>query len=328
MEAMDKVKAYGGLILTFVIWGSLYVVSGIVLQALPTFTVAEVRFVIAFCFLSVLSIGEKKKEQETGKKTAEKIDGTCWKYIIILGLFGYTISVDMQLLGTRIAGSTLASLINALNPVTITLLAAVYLKEILTKAKVIGIGVSVIGVYLIVGNGADIRISGVLLSLSAVLIWSMVSVVTRKGLSKYPPLLITRYGIGIAAICNAFFALAELVFTKPALVISPIVILGLLYMGVFCTGISYILWNASLKVLPASNCSAFYPVQPLTSAVLGVICFHEVITKQFVIGAICIACGILICFFCHPQENKSGVWKKWSHMHVKYNVSSGNRTFK
>lgn len=301
MKPVEKVKAYGGLILTFVIWGSLYVVSGVVLQALPTFTVALFRFVIAFCFLSLLSVVENKREQKEGKEPV-KIDRSCWKYIIILGLFGYTISVGMQLLGTKLAGSTAASLINALNPVTITLMAAVYLKEALTKAKVIGIGIAVAGVYLIIGNGADIRPSGVILSILSVLIWSFVSVLTRKGVSKYPPLLITRYGIGIAAIFNVFFALAEILITKPEFYISPAVVLGLLYMGIFCTGIGYILWNASLRALPASNCSAFYPVQPLTSAVMGVIFFHEVITKQFVIGAVCIACGILMCLLCHPKN--------------------------
>ena len=49
-------------------------------------------------------------------------------------------------------------------------------------------------------------------------------------------------------------------------------------------------------MLNASTCSMFYPLQPLVSAVLGVVLLHEVITWQFVVGAILICSGIVVTF--------------------------------
>ena len=38
----------------------------------------------------------------------------------------------------------------------------------------------------------------------------------------------------------------------------------------------------------------FYPLQPLTSAVLGIFFLHEVITWNFVVGGLLICAGVLI----------------------------------
>lgn len=43
-----NIQACGCLILTFVLWGSLYVVSKYILGRLPTFTISFLRFSIAF----------------------------------------------------------------------------------------------------------------------------------------------------------------------------------------------------------------------------------------------------------------------------------------
>ena len=83
-------------------------------------------------------------------------------------------------------------------------------------------------------------------------------------------------------------------------------IAGILYMGICSTGIAYVLWNKSLAVLPAGTCSAFYPLQPLTSALLGVIFLKETLPKLFFPGTLLILIGILLCLFpLHPTEKKT-----------------------
>ena len=52
-------KAYLYLLLTFFLWGSLYVVSKFVLGKLPAFTLAFVRFLLAFAtLLGILFLSE------------------------------------------------------------------------------------------------------------------------------------------------------------------------------------------------------------------------------------------------------------------------------
>lgn len=291
-----EARAYMGLIIVFVLWGSLYVVSSVVLSYMPTFMVMFFRYMIAFLALCVIvkvrgrNWNDGKNEQ--GKKT--KIDGEGRKYVLLMGIFGYAISVAFQLLGTKYAGSSMASLINALNPVTISLMAVPILGEKLTGNKVVGILLAVFGVYLIIGTGGDVNIPGVLLSLASVFGWSLISVLTRQGLARYEPLVITRDAIGVAAVGEFVFALIEHGLTHQAVTVNPQLVLGLLFLGIFCTGVAYILWNEGLASLPASNCSALYPIQPLTSTVMGVLFFHEAVGLSFVGGAVCIIIGVLL----------------------------------
>ena len=122
-------KSYVYLLTTFMLWGSLYVVSQFVLGKIPTFTVAMFRYLIAFIALSLISLKSEK----------EKIEKSDYKYFFIMGFIGYFISVDCQLLGTKIAGGSMASLINSLNPVIISVMAMIILNEKLEMNKIVGI---------------------------------------------------------------------------------------------------------------------------------------------------------------------------------------------
>ena len=302
--------AYLGLVFAFVIWGSLYVVSSIVLRYVPTFAVMFCRFAIAFVTLSIILKAETRRshhESIDGRKTnlaapdrdsqgrKTRLDRRGWKYVLLMGVLGYAVGAGIQLIGTKYAGSSMASLINSLNPVTISIMAIPILHEKLTSNKITGILMAVFGVYLILGTGGSFNLPGTLMSILSVLLWSLVSVLTRQGLSEYNPLVVTRNAIGIAAVCDFIFAVIEHFITHSPIQINAGVITGLLYMGIFCTGIAYILWNQGLAALPASNCSALYPIQPLTSTVMGVIFFHETVGLSFAAGAAFIVIGVLLC---------------------------------
>ena len=156
---------------------------------------------------------------------------------------------------------------------------------------------AVSGVYLIVGAGSVESPLGVVVSLAAVLGWSLCSVLSRKGIGPYDTLEVTKDALGIAVVCSGVFSMIEYLCLRPSITVTLPTLAGLLYMGIFCTGVTYILWNRSLSRLPAANCSAFYPIQPLTSALLGALFFHEKIGLSFAAGAVCITAGILLSLF-------------------------------
>lgn len=126
----------------FYIVGEPYVVSKYVLGKLPTFTISFLRFVIAFITLTLM-----------GRKRRAAIARRDVPWLLVLGVCGYFAAVGAQLLGTKYAGASMASLLNALNPVTITLFGAVILHERLTMRKAAGLILALIGVYTILGGG-------------------------------------------------------------------------------------------------------------------------------------------------------------------------------
>lgn len=288
----NKNTAYMYLLLTFSLWGSLYVVSRFVLNRLPVFTTAFFRYLIAFITLSFMLHGKKLHWPAAGDR----------KYIFMLGFFGYTVSVGAQLVGTKLAGASMASLINSLNPAAITVAAAFMLGEKLSFHRILGILLSLGGVCITVGPGGSAHPAGIAFSLFSVLTWSIISVMVRRVTRKYDALTVTWLAMGIAMVCNLPAGTGQILASKGTFSPDVPCVLGLFYMGIFCTGISYILWNKSLSMLEAGTCSAFYPIQPLTSLLLGCVFMGETITPVYAAGAFLIIFGVLVSLLHFPTK--------------------------
>ncbi|WP_261829181.1 DMT family transporter [Inconstantimicrobium mannanitabidum] len=289
----NKRIAYLYLLITFCAWGSLYVVSKFVLGKVPVVTVLFLRYLIAGVVLFL--IGQKSNTKKIERKDI--------KYIIIIGCIGYFLSVGAQLIGIKLSSASIASLVNSMNPIAIMIFAAIILQERLTARKVICVVIAMLGVYIIIGDikGSG-QVVGILFSIISVLLWALVSVVVRRITQKYGALQVTTYSMFVATICTLPFSIRELIVT-PNIQFNVSVIISLLYMGIVCTALAYVLWNKSLSIIEASTCSLFYPLQPMVSALLGAMFLGENITINFLIGAVLIIGGMLISILGKKQVN-------------------------
>jgi drug/metabolite transporter (DMT)-like permease len=288
-EGNDRGRAYFYLVLTTSIWGSLYVVTRIVLRTIPPITLLLCRYVIAFAALYGILAARKRRGIP-----CEAIEVGDRKYFALVGFIGYFLGVGAQILGTKYAGASVASLINAMNPVCITFLAAVVLKEKLGFRKIAALAAAVFGAYAILGgSGSGGAARGIAFSIVSVVLWSLSSVVVRRIGQKYDPLVITTWAIGIAGACSVPAAGIELASVPHGGMLTLTNALCLLYLGAVCTALPNFLWNKSLTMLEASACSLFYPVQPLVSVILGVIVLGETIDARFIAGSALIVGGIL-----------------------------------
>jgi len=280
---ISKKTVYLYLFLIFSIWGSLYVVSKFVFGNVPTFTALLIRNATAAFALSIILKQRKNK----------KIKREDYKYILIIGFFGYFLSVGAQFLGTKLTNASFASLINSMNPITITLFASLILKEKVTPKTIISIIVLVIGLKILIGDINDnLYLSGIFLSLLSVTIWSLVTVLVKKVSKSYDPFQITVYGIMTATVFCIPVSIYEIT-TSPVINFNFEVIAALLYMGLICTAMAHALWNKCMSIIDAGTCSLFYPIQPLVATLLGIIFLNEKIDKNFILGAVLIVGAVL-----------------------------------
>ena len=125
---------------------------------------------------------------------------------------GYVLSIGLQQYGTKLAGASLASLINCMNPIAICFFAVLLLHERMTMKKVVCIVSAVAGAVCIVGGDAGGgHILGIALSLGSVLTWSALSVFMRSFSQKYDALTVTTCGIYVAAIGTLPLMLREII---------------------------------------------------------------------------------------------------------------------
>jgi drug/metabolite transporter (DMT)-like permease len=276
--------AYAFLVLTTAIWGSLYVVTRIALLTIPPVTLLLARYTIASLALLVLL-------RHSGQR--EPIARADRKYFLLIGVLGYFVSVEAQILGTRYAGAAMASLINAMNPVFIMLFAVLVLKEKLTRSKVLAACASLLGAYVILGGVKEYGAAwGIAFSLLSVVFWALAATLVRCITPRYSIITITSYVIFIATVCALPGAAIELASIPHGTLISTTNLLCVLYLGIICTVVPGLLWNKSLALVEASTCALFYPIQPLVSVLLGVVVLHERISLSMGIGALLIVGGI------------------------------------
>ena len=172
--------------------------------------------------------------------------------------------------------------------------AVLLLHERMTMKKVVCIVSAVAGAVCIVGGDAGGgHILGIALSLGSVLTWSALSVFMRSFTQKYDALTVTTCGIYVAAIGTLPLMLREIITHPEMDFLHAKYILVLFYVAIFCTTIPHSLWNYCLSRAEASTCSLFYPIQPLTSMVLGVLLLNEHMTVGFIVGAVLIVFGVL-----------------------------------
>ena len=88
----QKRLGYLYLVITFIIWGSIYVVAKYALAVIPPLTVLLGRYALSVLILYVIL---KKK----GMKKIERADR---KYFVIIGGVGYFVSIGFQLIGTNL----------------------------------------------------------------------------------------------------------------------------------------------------------------------------------------------------------------------------------
>ncbi len=274
------------LVITTSIWGSLYVVTKIALAEIPPVTMLMLRYAIASIAFGILLAVTKRKINFKKKDIGS---------ILFIGIVGYFLGVAAQVVGTKYGGASLASLVNALNPVFITIFAAVYLKERIGPARILSILLGLAGVYIIIAGARGVELKlGVVFSIVSVILWSLSSVLVKKISTEYDPLAVTAAALWIATAFSIPCSIIELAHTAQYNLFSPVSIGCILYLGIIGTAVPNLLWNLSLSRLDASICSLFYPVQPLVSVLLGGLLLGEKMTVSFWIGAALIISGLFL----------------------------------
>lgn len=279
---MSKTVGYIYLVLTFVIWGSLYVAAKSVMAEIPSTAVLASRYAIAVVALYFVM----------RKRGFKKIKKEHRKMLFAVGFVGYFCGIAFQLLGTDLIDASLASLINSLNPVVIPIIAAIFLKERLNAKTAVSIILSVIGIYIILGIGGGGSFWGIVINILSLLFWSASCCMVRGISQDYDPIQITLYAMAIALCFATPTAIYEVAVTPCHLSWGGL--MSLLYIGLVCTALSHVFWNRSLKILPATTCSLFYPIQPLTSAVMAMLFLGESLSVSFIIGAVLICISMVI----------------------------------
>lgn len=274
------------------IWGGMYVVSKVVLEVIPPFSLLTLRLIMGAIALGVVIYFRNKNSQAKPVITKEFF----WKSFLV-GFVGYGISLGFQFVGTKLSTASNGSLVTSATPAFVLLFAPFLLGEKSTPRRIIALVISTLGVLAVIDpRNAELSPSlfwGNMSLLAAALTWALYSVLVRK-VSKSMDLL-TSSTIMLLGGLPSSIALAILeINTQGIGEITWGIISGLLFLGIISTAIAMFLWNYAFAELPAAVASLTFFAQPVVGTLLGWFFLAEKITPLFLAGGALISVGILI----------------------------------
>jgi drug/metabolite transporter (DMT)-like permease len=282
-------KILGALFLSLAasIWGAMYVVVKVVVEVVPPMELVWMRYVIAVITLAIIGFSMKQSWRIAKKD---------WLIIFLVGLFGNTISIVTQEMGTMLSTAQMGAIITSTTPAFMVLFARVILKEKITIKKCLSIVLATVGVGIIVGSGQiDVpqQLGGFYLLIAA-LTWALMSVLVKKIPSQYSQIVITTYSSMVAVILLTPLVLPRLNNLDLSSVLQPTISGGLLYLGIVSTACGFFLWNKGLQLMNASSGGLFFFFQPIVGTFLGWLLLGETIGITFWLGTILIFSGVFI----------------------------------
>jgi drug/metabolite transporter (DMT)-like permease len=121
--------------------------------------------------------------------------------------------------------------------------------------------------------------------------WAIFTVLSKPALARRPPTLVIAYVmlLGWLALLPLFLAnsgwhrLPELSLAGWA---------GLLFLGLFCSGLAYIFWYGALQAADASQVAAFLYLEPLVTLVTAAVVLGEPVTPWTLAGGMAVLAGV------------------------------------
>jgi drug/metabolite transporter (DMT)-like permease len=270
------------------IWGGMYVVSKLVMEVIPPFSLITLRLMFGILTLAAIVLIYHKGWKVTSKQF--------WQ-VFGVGSIGYGISLGFQFVGTKLSTAANGSLVTSATPAFVLLFAAIILKEKITPRRLLALAIATLGVVAVIDpRTAQLSSSlflGNLSLVAAALTWALYSVLVRRVARAVDVLSISLIAFGGGLPISIPMGLWEASGQGYGL-ITPGVIGGILFLGIICTALAMYLWNTAFARLDAGVASLTFFAQPVVGIALGALLLGDRITPLFIVGGVLIGIGLVI----------------------------------
>jgi len=275
--------------LAVIFWGGSFIATKYALQDISPVSVVWMRFGIGVMILGAAVLARKQFSPPTKTELG---------YFTLLGFIGITFHQWLQSTGLVTSQASTTAWIVATTPIFMAILGWIALKEGLNTRQVLGILLAAFGVLLVVSKGDLTALSrgrfgepGDLLVLISAPNWAVFSVLSRRGLQRTSATRMMFYVMG-----SGWLLTTILFLLGPGLgEIGQLTLngwMGVLFLGIFCSGLAYIFWYDALQKLPVAQAGAFVYLEPFITVVFAALLLSEPLLGASLIGGATILGGV------------------------------------
>ena len=271
---------------------------GLIAAGLSDFDILSYRWLIAGIVLMIYAFFKKKSLRLNSF-------GEVWK-VILLSILRAITSVTL-LLGYVNISSGIASTINFMYPVIVTICMMLFFGEKRSKIDFLAIAASIFGVYLL-ASGDSIMVeggnTGLGLACSLISAISFAAYYILMKQVKADKIEVVKFTTWIMMLSAFYFIICAIIFEGRLTFVSDgkswMNILGL---GLWSTMVSNITGVKAIRRIGPTLTSILGALQPMTAVVLGVLFLNEHLYFRSVIGIACILISVSIIVM-HQQSSK------------------------
>jgi len=279
-------KGYLYVSLASILWASTAAVSKLLLAYLDNLQVLFFSTLFASISLLIISVAQGKFAVV---KTYTLKDYAIFALMGFIGVFLYRFFLQAALL---LMPAQEAFIVNYTWPIMVVIFAWIILKEKMTSKKVVGLLLSFTGVVIVTTKGdfsvLNFSIGGVFFALAGAVVYGFYSVLGKR--QTYEKFTSTTF----------FYIFSFLFSTIALLIFSSVPLLslnqlgGLLWLGVFPSGLAFVFWLLALKHGDVAKISNLIFMTPFLSLIYIYFLLGEKVLLSSVVGLVVIVAGILI----------------------------------
>lgn len=287
---MTTSKAYRYLLilLAIIFWGTSFVATKTVLNEIKPVTIIILRLILASILLTIIALS-------TRRKFSINLKSHGWIFILALVAVFH---LWIQVTGLQYTRASNTGWIIGTAPIFMAILGFVFYKERITLLQFAGILVALAGLLLLIGKGDITNIGlienkGDLLVLGSAFTWGVYSMVNKKISLSYSPLMTILYLFLMMAVIIIPFNLNTETINS-VINLSFISWMWILFLGIFCSGIAYVIWAQALRDMESAKVGAFLYFEPLVTVIAAWFFLQEEITLLMIFSGLLITAGVFI----------------------------------
>ena len=228
----------------------------------------------------------------------EKIDKKDWPRIALCGLFGVAMNQLLFFAGLNITTPINAAIIMTSNPILVTIAASIILHHVITRQKIIGLALGVVGALLIILFNADFYFDvstwqGDVMILMNAASYGVYLVIVKPLMTKYQPLTIIKWVFTFGLIYVLPFGFYDFMAIEWS-TFTTTIWLETAFVVICTTFFAYLLNVFALKKLQPDTVSTYIYTQPVLASLFAIAMGKDELSLVKIIGAILIFTGVYI----------------------------------
>ncbi len=294
-----KTKLYIALFCVAFFWGTTFLGIRIAIETIPPFFVAGIRNLLSGTLILLYLFYRGKIEMMTKTQLFRAL---------ILAIMMIVLANGLTTFAEKYISSGLASLISTLSPFFVLVLNLSLGNEKLSLKTTLGIVLGMCGIFLIYQNSLSDLLNpeyrlGIFAILTAVLMWAIGTVITKKGLRNPANMLLS---VSVQMIMAGFILLAIQYVQSPTINFETFSIrssFAVLYLAVFGSVVGYVAYSYLISQLPSTKVSVLSYVNVVVALFLGWLVLDEVVTDKMIYATFIIISGVVIVNYKKPSKN-------------------------